>query len=477
MEKLSLVDNSIITGTDFKSLEAALTDIDKRRVYERIQPEDLRFFVLDKYTPTLGTGVLIPPERNHYQALYQRVFADEIKDIPPELRAESIDVGVFFVCKDPEDREKFKYIPVSKDALDDLLVRVGLHGKATDYKSPLLMEYVCEAAVNQYDKIYQDPVTGKFEAIKNGNSQKDSASMKRKVPSAYAVNKKFGLTMVMLKEDESEKSVRKIFSFRSDRYTPIEQENVLRCIEGLKPKDKKEDEDLTGKTPESHGLGEPTLHHWSVGHFMTEAYVTFNTVTEEFSRSFKLPYKVAPALRIKTSDCGRSSLNCSRCYVLEHSGVEIALDLPVSDNESRYELTRHFGKADIDALVKRITKNLHETYKSVPEKLNQLAFHTGEAPTKETVRIAFKAMKLQRHAGAIISQDLEEKIVDSLSAMLPPVQRVFETVYAVLFSPMNEDLPITESQREALGQHVILSVFPVEEYQSIEIKAAVPAAV
>lgn len=448
---LDLTDDSVLEGTAAEDLEEVLINIDNDRRYMVIEPEDLRFLVLDpKYTPFDYKGVVVPAssETPDTKTFTRLTVPEEILKLPYDLRKESVDVGVYFINPDNA------LFPMSVEAINDLQVRLGVNGRGTDYKSPLLMELLCEIAKNSYAKVYQDPVTGLFKAIPDGNSQREAKFSKRKKENPI---RQFGMTVVLL-QDHEDNNIEKVFSFRSAKYVPIEQKNVLEVLH------------------EMQMMGKHRINHWFVSHFMTSVDVCFDDVAEEFTERFSLSEKVIPCFRVNTSDTGRSSLRISKYLVLERTGTEVALRLPECEQERKYELTRHFGKTDIKELVAKINKNLFYTFKAVPEKLGQLVF-LGDAPTKDALSIAFKAMKLQKHAGVIISQDLEEKIVKDLAAKLPPVQRVYDSVYSALFAADDPDLDLSDNQKEELRNSALLAVFPTEEYKNIEIKTAVPAAV
>jgi hypothetical protein len=440
MNYLELVDSATLEGTTIDELKEALQNTDKDRKFAVISPEDLKFFCLDKYTPVNMTGVIVPPAADDgYTTRYNRMFVPGyIKQLPEELRRESINVGVFYV-----DKENNELVPVSVSALDDLQTHIGISGRATDYKSPLLMQLLCEMAKNQFDKVYMNP-DGTFAAVSNGNSQKENYVRKKATSPA---DKHFGFTVVLLK-DHMNQDIRKVFSFRSERYVPIPQESIIECIHNMQM------------------MGKPELHHWKMSHFMTEADVTFPEVGDEFSNRFNLKDKVIPTFRINTSDTGRSSLRISKYLILERTGKEIPLRLPECEQERKYELTRHFGRTDIAALICKINSNLFATFKRVPELMTQLMF-MGAAPVKEVLAAGFRAMNLQRHAGVVIAQELEEKIVEEIASQLPLVQDVMDTVYAALFAADNDQLTISDHQREELRNNALLSVFPVDVYKAI----------
>lgn len=448
---LKLNDAATLEGTTMESLTDALKTIDADRKYMTVTPDKLAFFVLDKDTPLTGTGVLLPPkEATINRKLYNRMYVPtEIKDLPEEVRREAIQVGAFII--DPDTKE---VLPVSEVAFDDLMSRLGIFGRATEYKSPALMEYLLELAKNQFDKVYLNG-NGNFEAVKDGNSQKEKL---RKKDHGVAMNKNFAFTVVLLRDHENP-NIRKVFSFRSERYAPIPQEAIVECIHRMQM------------------MGKPELHHWKLNHFLTESDVTFPEVGDEFSRVFGLKEEVIPCFRINTSDTGNSSLRISKYLILQRTGKEIPLRLPESEQEKKYELTKHFGRTDIDSLIGRINRNLFDTFKRVPQMMQEIMF-MGNAPVKETLAAGFRAMHLQKHSGVVIAQDMEEKIVDALASHLPPVQDVLSTVYAVLFAADDEALDfLSENQREELRNNALLSVFPVDEYQELTKRACVPAAV
>ena len=344
--------------------------------------------------------------------------------------------------------------PVSMNAFEDLQARIGLRGSGTEAKTPLLLEYICETAKNRLDQLRYDPSSCTFEVVPNGKSQKEKYVGKNKTEPA---DKYFGFTVVYLC-DHDNSNIQKVFSFRSEKYASIPQKSIILCIDGMQM------------------MGTPVLHRWKVSHFFTEADVTFPAVAEAFSNVFSCKDKVIPCFRINTSDTGRSSLRISKYLVLERSGEEIALRLPKSERESTYELTRHFGSTDIQNLISKINTNLFDTFKSVPEKM-QMLFGLESAPVKETLEVAFAAMKLQDHAGVIISKDLQDKIIEQLVSLLPHTQRIIDTVYAALFAADEESLNISDNQREELRNNALLALWPVDKYQELEIKQGVKQAV
>ena len=452
MNYLKLNDTAELEGTDMNGLTEALKTIDLDRQYLDVAANQLAFFVLDQDTPQTGTGLFLPPkERTMNSKRYVRMYVpEELKNLPEEIRYEAIRVGTFFI--DPKTRD---IIPVSDNALKDLMVRLGVNGKAAEcYKSPILMEYLIELAKNQFDKVVLNK-SGEFESVSNGNSQKEKL---RKKDKGVPMDKQFNFTAVLLRDHEHPE-IRKVFSFRSERYAPIPQEAVLECIHNMQM------------------MGKPELHHWKLNHFLTESDVTFPEVGEEFSKVFGLQEEVIPCFRINTSDTGNSSLRISKYLILKRTGQEIPLRLPESEQEKKFELTKHYGRTDIQALIGKINRNLFDTFKRVPQ-VKQEIMIMGNAPVKETLAAGFRAMGLQKHGCILIAQDLEEKIVNALASQLPPYQDVLSTVYAVLFAADDETLDfLTENQREEIRNNALLSVFPVDEYRELTRRASVPAAV
>jgi hypothetical protein len=95
------------------------------------------------------------------------------------------------------------------------------------------------------------------------------------------------------------------------------------------------------------------------------------------------------------------------------------------------------------------------------------------------LEIAFRAMGLQKHPGVIISQDLEEKIINEMEKLLPAQQYVIDTIFAVLFAADNKGLSISDNQREELRATALRCVFATQDYKDLveETKKLTTAAV
>lgn len=455
MNYITLHNDSRISGKDEGELMEALRDIDERTTFEKVMPDELAFLVADNLTRNTGNktdGSVKRIPAYHDDGLtksYDRHFLPNtiLQMDDKTLLKESVDTGVFLIKGD-------ECWPIAPDAITDLQNMLGIRGPGTEVKTPALFELLIELAKNKFDKAFFNEATGNLDAIENGNSVKGKSNL--------------AFTIVKM-QDKENPEIKKVFSFRTGKYTPIPQESikyVLNHMDGLR----------------TMGLMKKyELDKWSIDHNMTMVDIRFDEIAEEFNNIFSVKDPVIPCLRMQTSDTGKSSLKISRYLILQRTGQEVTLRLPemLQDEgakiEKTYVSTRHIGNTDIEALVKRVNKNLYSAFKKVPEALDEIIF-LGEAETEAVVKTAFKAMGLQR-CGVVINQNTEEKIVESICKDLPKVQNVYDTIYYVLFSAENPDLDITENQREELRQKALLSIFPAEKYRKIveETKATLAA--
>ena len=467
MNYLDLMNDSRISGTDENELVEALKDVEKRTVFDKINPEELSFLVADNFTRIMGkvtdsSVVRVPAyfDDGMNKKYYRNYLPESILKMDnKDLLKEIVKSGVFFVKG--ED-----CWPIAPDAMSDLQNMLGVRGTGTEVNTPVLMELLIQLAKNMFDQPFYDETTGKLDAIKGGNNYKVKYSVKKR-----DIDASHSFTIVRL-QDKDNPHISRIFSFRTGKYTPIPQTSIIEVLDRM-------------QGLRSMGLMKKyEMDKWSIDHNMTMVDIRFDEIAEEFNNIFSVKDPVTPCLRLQTSDTGKSSLKISRYLILQRTGQEVTLRLPemLQDEgakiEKAYVSTRHLGKTDIDALVDRVNKNLYSAFKQVPEALDKLLF-LGEAETKTIVKEAFRSMGLQRN-GVVINQKTEEKIVESICKDLPKVQNVYDTIYCVLFSAENPDLDITETQREELRLNVLLSIFPVEKYKKIveETKtalAAVPA--
>ena len=457
MEFLSLMDSSTVSGTKEEELKSVLKDIDARREFIPVKVNDMTFTVVNGVDSGVPVGIVIPEKtveakdgEEIISKSYESQFMDYIENLPTDLAIEAIDCAVFMTVK--SDRKE-KELPMSVRAVEDLMGFVGLHGPATERRTPELMQLVYELLKNQMPKvIYNNNNTATLDPY--GNTVVKNYKYRGIVPKCY------DMTLSILRDHENPE-IKKIFSCRSGKYTKIEQQNVLDIIERA---------DLLGK-------GKPEVLRWKVTQQLTEVIAGFMEVADEFSTEFEMKAKIIPCFRILTSDTGDSSLRIEKYLMFERNGNEACLRLPEVNGEKASVLTRHCGDNMSDRvidLIFRTNTELFKTFREFPEKLAGL-MAKGKADTYETVRTSFEAMRLQKGA-VIINKEIEEKIIEALVENMPKRQDILDTVYAVLFVADNPDIDfITENQREELRRKALLAVFGDFDAMRSCITPAVPA--
>ena len=463
---LNLQDNCEIRGTSQEELNEVLSDKDARTEMYVLDPKDVSFAIVDEHTPVDDTLRIVPPiVNNGYGKQYSRVPIDRyyFNKMETPIQDEAINSSVFLMETNREGTKQTP-VPVSAEAIKSLqsLLSVGGSGEVVN---PTMVEHLAELVRNEFDKIVLRD--GKLETVKDGRSTRERYKRKKNVerlpmmemlgmdPDALNNKKNNRLTVVLMK-DKAEKGIRKVFSFRSGKYTRIQQTAVMEILRNLDGLTTEADED--GKT-----LPKYEMRDWTVTHFMTEANISFDSVAEQFSTMYNLKEKVIPCFRINTSDTGNSSLRITKHFLCSLGTEEVYLSLPHTVGEMDYVLSRHYGKTDIENLVSKLNRDVFGDFKAIPENLSKIAL-MGMAETEKVLRIAFNAMQLQTN-GVIINKKLEERIVSQMAAMLPKYESVYDTLYYVLYASENEDIDLTDNQREELRSKALMATFATAEYE------------
>ena len=444
--KLYLLDDSAVFGTTLADLVDATANKDARTSYIVTDAAHCAFLLPVNVIGGQPMGINIPyanSNKDMYKGTETRDYTiremEFLKKIPLDIAREAFKCGVFI------EIDGMDPLPMSVEAVYDLLNFVGIRGQATECRTPALMEYAYETMRNMMPKVELNE-RGEAKLLPLGNSQVTVYKKRGTVP------KSFEFTLSVMR-DEDNPNVKKVFACRSGKYTPIPQKSLIEIIDGFQM------------------MGKPEVLHWELNHKITEAVVGFMDIAEEFTNVFQLKEPIIPGFRLTTSDTGNSSLRVEKTVVLKRNGIEICLPALASipeENESETEqekeinraYARHYGKdipERILGLIGKANTNMYKSFKAYPKALSELAF-MGEGDTTALLKEGFRAMELQKHC-VIVSQELETKIVESLAKEMTPISDVLDVVYTILFASENKNLDISENQRAELRRNAMKAVF------------------
>lgn len=441
-EKLSLLEESKLDGTNIDDFANIVSDIDKRRLFIPVKPDELNFVLADDVVKAdafidepMVFGSMYPIKTKD-DARDKRTYTGEKLAIdkficklnPVELKKECLETGVFMT----HPAFGSQLIPVTASAIRDLCALVGIYGSVTNNMTSALLQFIVEMAKNHFNKVEMNPFGDPVLRV-DGASQKDKADR----------TKEFSFTATILK-DENDPSVMRVFSFRSGGYAPIEQKNVVRCIDSTY----------------MLGMGEQEFKYYHVDHHLTKSMISFPAVAEEFSRDFVLDRSVTPCFLLRTSDTGRSALAIQKYVQIGENYHPIPeLHIPEIDADCDIVFTRHFGCVDIGKLMERMKDKLFRTFRAIPKRMADLA-SAGEMETEKALHIAFNAMGFQRKS-VIISEELQMEIEKKLLEDLPKTMDTLNVVMVALEAADDPNLEeiLTEKQKEELQKRALLALF------------------
>ena len=138
--------------------------------------------------------------------------------------------------------------------------------------------------------------------------------------------------------------VRKVFAMHSDRYTIVPQTTIL---------------DIIGQI--ESGLGKPVCRQWEVSNAKTEVYLEFPEKAADFAKTYNLPKKIVPGLRLITSDVGDSSVCAIGTWRLGNAplGYEVYT-------------RKHTGRVDTEKILDQIGQRIFAKYDRIPKRLCEL---------------------------------------------------------------------------------------------------------
>lgn len=144
---------------------------------------------------------------------------------------------------------------------------------------------------------------------------------------------------------KKEKELQKVFAIRSPEYAPIKQESIIQILEGCS------------------SLGSINCNKWYIDNFFTEIVVSFPDVASDIAKTYDLPKKLTPGIRVTTSDTGDCSLRVEGIWLSSSNSVAMA----------EKEVSRkHIGKVNLEDVFKEIEESIFAEYTKLPEKLCDL---------------------------------------------------------------------------------------------------------
>lgn len=249
----------------------------------------------------------------------------------------------------------------------------------------------------------------------------------------------------------------KVLSVRSRQYAPIKQQNILSILDRLQ----EGRSDVTG---------------WSMSNFKTEVQAEFPEIAKDYQEVFELRDPVMPGAILATSDTGDSSFHVRASIRI---GTSEALPLPVRMDCKGKVRTRHYGMGmhNIERFASFTNEELFKMYRTIPERMAELAAMDGEVPLKKALELGFKAMKLRDNTN-VFPEKLEEALIERICEEAEiEFTSVYDVVNILINSYFTEDKDgkpfLSESQAEHLKQNCLMALFA--KYETIASPAAITA--
>lgn len=438
---MKLTDNTEFNASVYPEAIELLKKFDENTHFVKVYPDDIKFAVIENVTADYAKCRIIPGNAiTEYGTLKREnpVENFELNDFETELRAEAVKTGVLM------EVPGMGFMPMSEFAIADIQFFVGLRGDGIVSHCPEEMELIYRLMQNSIPSFNYNENEG-FTSDPNGNSLRD---MRKNVKEFYFT--------VMYREDPVT-GVKKIFSVRTGKYLSIAQMNITKVVEAIKM------------------FGNPTMQKFEATHFKTAIYEVYPEVGEQYAKSFNLrDKKVIPGFKIRTSDTGDSSFCIEKYLYFEDRGnIRFGYVLPADDDRERSKVSvYHYGKEkDFDRIKSMVNQDMFITFKKFPERIAALA-SIGEINIKEGLTIAFQAMKL-RKTGSILSEDREKALVEEIAKSFGTDNApAYYVAMAAVTAGDNEELTLSENQREGLKSRALLVFNAVDEFKQIVVGGA-----
>lgn len=138
--------------------------------------------------------------------------------------------------------------------------------------------------------------------------------------------------------------VKKAYAMHSNRYGFVPQTMILDIIDQIE-----------------HGLGKPVCKKWEVTNAKTEIYLEFPEKANDFARTYGVPKKIVPGLKLITSDVGESSVCAVGTWRLE--GMPLGYEVYTR---------KHVGKVEPEKILEQISQRIFAKYDRIPKRLCEL---------------------------------------------------------------------------------------------------------
>lgn len=180
--------------------------------------------------------------------------------------------------------------------------------------------------------------------------------------------------------------IKKAFAMHSGRYTLVKQTLILDIIGNI-----------------AHGLGKPVCKNWEVTNSRTEVYLEFPQKAMDFTKTYGLPKKVVPGLRLITSDVGESSVCAIGTWRLDGTpfGVEVYT-------------RKHVGRIDPEKILKQIGQKIFVKYDRLPQRLCELMRIEISNPN-DCIESVLRQINLQEKIGIRRVKQLQEIVQDQFA--------------------------------------------------------------
>lgn len=175
-------------------------------------------------------------------------------------------------------------------------------------------------------------------------------SLERDIFISHIMQKKKDTWKICVREmGEGKGKVMKIFAAFSDKYVYIPQTVIL---------------DILKRLSDNDVLGRGKCKDWFINHDLTEVVLQFDEKADEIRKSYSKELDIIPALRIVTSDIGKSSFIVQAIWKKSTSGAYV-----VQDEISLRHTTKNIFS---NKIIETVEEKLFPVFSKLPERLLDL---------------------------------------------------------------------------------------------------------
>ena len=236
--------------------------------------------------------------------------------------------------------------------------------------------------------------------------------------------------------------VKKVFAMHSARYGFVPQTMILDIVDQIE-----------------HGLGKPVCKYWEVTNARTEVYLEFPEKAADFAKTYGLPEKIVPGLKLITSDVGESSV----CAIGTWRRENVPLGYEVYTR-------KHVGKIEPDKVLEQISQRIFAKYDRIPKRLCELMKIEVDSPI-DCVDSIFEQIKVKDEIGVRRMPQLQSIMRDQFNYIVR--YTAFDVAMALMALPdMVQGLPkgVQKKFTDCIAQAVFADY---EEYRTTLV--AIPA--